>query len=74
MIRGTVSANREPVVRLRVRGPGGIVAVVGLVVDTGFTGALTLPAAVVAVLGLPWSKAHREVRWTSPLGRERVPI
>lgn len=54
MIRGTVTANREPVIRLRVRGPGGLVADVDLVVDTGFTGALVLPAAVVAALGLPW--------------------
>ncbi len=54
MIRGTVNANREPVVRLRVRGPGGVVADVDMVVDTGFTGALVLPAAVVAALGLPW--------------------
>ena len=54
MIRGTVTANREPVVRLRVRGPGGAVADVDLVVDTGFTGALVLPAAVVAARGLPW--------------------
>ena len=54
MIRGTVTANREPVVRLRVRGPAGAVADVDVVVDTGFTGALVLPAAVVAALGLPW--------------------
>ena len=53
MIRGAVTANREPVVRLRVRGPGGAVADVDLVVGTGFTGALVLPAAVVAALGLP---------------------
>lgn len=53
MIRGTVTTNREPVVRLRVRGPGGA-ADVDLVVDTGFTGALVLPAAVVAGLGLAW--------------------
>lgn len=53
MIRGTATANRVPVVRLRVRGPGGA-ADVDVVVDTGFTGALALPAAVVAALGLPW--------------------
>jgi clan AA aspartic protease len=54
VIRGTVTARREPVVRLRVRGPAGAVAGVDLVVDTGFTGALVLPAAVAAALGLPW--------------------
>ena len=54
MIRGTVTAGREPVIRLRVRGPGGAEAGVDLVVDTGLTGAVVLPAAVVAALGLPW--------------------
>lgn len=54
MIRGAVTASREPVVGLRVRGPGGAVADVNVVVDTGFTGALVLPAVVVAALGLPW--------------------
>lgn len=53
MIHGIVTANREPVVRLRVRGPGGM-ADVDLVVDTGFTGTLVLPSAVVAALGLSW--------------------
>lgn len=54
MIRGVVTASREPVVRLRVRGPGGAAADVDLVVDTGFTGALVLPAAVVTIPGLSW--------------------
>jgi clan AA aspartic protease len=54
VIRGTVTSNHEPVVRLRVRGPGGAVVDVDSVVDTGFTGALVLPATVVAALGLPW--------------------
>jgi clan AA aspartic protease len=54
VIRGTVTAGREPVVRLRIRGPSGSVTDVDVVVDTGFTGALVLPAAVVAALGLPW--------------------
>jgi clan AA aspartic protease len=54
VIRGTVTTNHEPVIRLRVRGPGGAIADVDLVVDTGFTGALVLPVPVVAALGLPW--------------------
>lgn len=54
MIRGAVTAGRVPVVRLKVRGPGGAEADVDLVVDTGFTGALVLPASVVAALGLTW--------------------
>ena len=54
MIHGAVTAGREPVVRLRVRGPAGAEVDVDLVVDTGYTGALVLPAAVIAALGLPW--------------------
>lgn len=54
MIIGTVSPNREPVVRLRVRGPSGDVVEVDAVVDTGYTGALVLPHTVVAALGLYW--------------------
>jgi predicted aspartyl protease len=52
VIRGTVSPALEAVVRLRVRGPGGLTADVDVVVDTGFDGALVFPAAVVASLGL----------------------
>lgn len=52
MIRGVVNARREAVVHLRVRGPGGTELDVEAVVDSGFTAALTLPAAGVAALGL----------------------
>lgn len=52
MIRGVVNARREAIVPLRVRGPGGVESDVDAVIDTGFTAALTLAAAVVAALGL----------------------
>jgi predicted aspartyl protease len=52
MIRGTVNAQGEAVVRLRVRGPRGAEQDVDAVIDTGFTASLTLPAATVAALGL----------------------
>jgi predicted aspartyl protease len=52
IIRGAVNARFEAVVRLRVRGPGGLEADVDAVLDTGFTASLTLPPAVVAALGL----------------------
>lgn len=54
MIQGTVNARREAVLPLRVIGPAGA-ADVSAVIDTGFTGTLTLPAAVVASLSLVWS-------------------
>lgn len=52
MIRGTVNASREAVVQLQVRGPGGTEFDVEVIVDTGYTGFLTLPPAVVAALNL----------------------
>jgi predicted aspartyl protease len=49
MIRGFVNFRNEAVVPIRVRGPGGIEATAEAVVDTGFTAALILPSAVIAV-------------------------
>lgn len=59
MITGAVSPDRKPLVPLRVRGPAGLTADVSVVMDTGFTGTLALPTAVVAALGLP-ALADRE--------------
>ena len=50
MIAGVVIAGREAVVDLRVRGPGGGARLVEAIIDTGFTGFLTLPMALIAAL------------------------
>jgi hypothetical protein len=42
MMRGVVNARHEAVVRLRVRGPGGVESDVDAIVDSGFTASLTL--------------------------------
>ena len=60
MIRGAVNARHEAVLTLRVRGPGGVELAVDVAIDTGFTAALTLPAATIAALGL----AHQLCRLT----------
>ncbi len=52
MIRGIVNARGEAVVRLKVRGPGGVESDVDAIVDSGFTASLTLPATMVTALGL----------------------
>jgi clan AA aspartic protease len=52
MIRGTVNARLEAVLRLRVTGPTGIDMEVDAVVDTGFTGSLVLPTTAIGALGL----------------------
>lgn len=52
MIRGAVNARREAVLRLRVRGPSRLEGNVDVVVDTGFTASLTLPATTIVSLSL----------------------
>jgi clan AA aspartic protease len=52
MISGTVNADREAVLRLQVSGVPGQSQEIEAVVDTGFTGFLTLPLSVIANLGL----------------------
>lgn len=51
---GIVNAELEPLFRLSVCDTGGQPHGVDAVIDTGFNGFLTLPPALIAVLGLPW--------------------
>ena len=59
MITGVVTAAREAVLRVQVQGPAGQTVEVEAVLDTGFTGFLTLPTAVVMTLGLPFAGTTR---------------
>ena len=52
MMRGSVNARLEAKLRLTIIGPTGIRQDIDAVIDTGFTGALVLPAATVSSLGL----------------------
>jgi clan AA aspartic protease len=52
MILGNVNARREAIVQVVVLGGGQRKRNLKAVVDTGFTGALTLPPDVIAELGL----------------------
>jgi clan AA aspartic protease len=54
MITGVVNANREAIIRLVVTGPSGQQQDTEAIIDTGFTGFLTMPPARVAALGLSW--------------------
>jgi clan AA aspartic protease len=54
MIIGIVNANLEATIRLIVRGAQGQEQEIEAVIDTGFTGSLTLPAELIAALGLTW--------------------
>ena len=61
MIVGRVNSDREAIVSLVVRGSRGQTRQVEAVVDTGFTGLLTLPPEVIADLELPLRAQGRAV-------------
>jgi clan AA aspartic protease len=54
MISGTVNARLEAIVQVTVHDANGHPHPVDAVVDTGFTGYLTLPPSTIATLGLRW--------------------
>ena len=58
MMTGVVTAAREAVLQVHVQGPAGQTTLEA-VLDTGFTGFLTLPMAVVMTLGLPFAGTAR---------------
>ncbi len=59
MITGAVNEHHEITVWAPIRNASGRVEEIEVILDTGFTGSLTLPPAVVAALGLPWrSRGH----------------
>ena len=49
-----VNAHTEATIRLPVRAADGREQEIEAILDTGFNGSLTLPAALIASLGLPW--------------------
>ena len=54
MIIGIVNAYREATIRLSVQDANGQGHNIEAVIDTGFTGFLTLPPALITALGLTW--------------------
>ena len=61
MIIGHVNSDREAIVSLVVQGSQGRTRQVEAVVDTGFTGLLTLPPEIIAELDLPLRAQGRAV-------------
>ena len=59
MIEGVVNDAYEAVVALSVRGPEGQVQEIEAVIDTGYSGFLTLPVTLVTELGLPFAYVGR---------------
>jgi len=58
VITGSVNAHREAIIRLTVRGPQAHEEVDALL-DTGFSGFLTLPSPLVETLDLPFRRQGR---------------
>ncbi len=54
MIIGNVNSRREAIIQLAVLGENNQRQGIKAVIDTGYTGFLTLPAAIIAKLGLTW--------------------
>ena len=54
MITGAVNARHEATIRLAVHHVSGQEQEVEAILDTGFSGSLTLPPAIISALGLLW--------------------
>lgn len=54
MITGIVNARYEMVIKVPVQNSAGQEQEVEAVLDSGFTGSLTLPPSLIASLNLPW--------------------
>jgi clan AA aspartic protease len=54
MMFGNVNARREGIIQLVVLGENNQRQNIKAVIDTGYTGFLTLPSAIIAKLGLTW--------------------
>ena len=59
MIEGVVNAAYEAVISLPLRGPDGRTREIEAVIDTGYSGFLTLPPLLVAELELPFQARGR---------------
>ena len=59
MIEGAVNAAYEAIVPLRIQGLEGQTRDIKAVVDTGYSGFLTLPATLVDELGLPFAHVRQ---------------
>ena len=54
MIVGVFNTNREATIRLIVHDTNGQERAINAIIDTGFTGFLTLPTTLITTLGLTW--------------------
>ena len=72
MIAGAVSGNAEAIIRLTLRAATGATQEIDAIIDTGFTGDLTLPPALVRRLNLSWTGRERHCRTVPEKLIERI--
>lgn len=61
MIAGVVNDRHEAIIRLRVRGPGGVERELDTIVDSGFSASLTLSKNDIAALALERETSSKAV-------------
>lgn len=61
MIVGVVDTYHQALIRLIVQGLGGQELEIEVIIDTGFSGSLSLPPSLIAILGLPFRRRGRAV-------------
>ena len=54
MITGTVNSRREAMIQFAVLGENNQQQAIKAIIDTGYTGFLTLPSAIITALRLTW--------------------
>ncbi len=59
MMQGLVNASCEATVRLVIGNENAQRQVIDAVIDTGYTGFLSLPSEIIAALNLPWTGVDR---------------
>jgi clan AA aspartic protease len=61
VIVGVVDTYHQALIRLIVQGLGGQELEIEVIIDTGFSGSLSLPPSLIAILGLPFRRRGRAV-------------
>ena len=74
MIEGVVNATYEAVVSLSLRGAEDRTRDIEAAVDTGYSGFLTVPPAMVAELGLPFAYVGRVAAQSQGSHQSGVPL
>jgi clan AA aspartic protease len=59
MIHGVVNANCEVTIPLVIRNESSQTRVIDAVIDTGYTGFLSLPSEIITALNFPWTRIDR---------------